>query len=153
MNPLIRMAVSLLALTAACQKGTEKHQHSELAPAASSNRPESASNQVQDEMRLLVSALETAVRGIAAGDVRPVEQALHRVHAAKEMTEAAIERGSYRLPKNADRVGRFRELDETFHQKLEDLAVASRANDVSRAARAVGDVLGACHGCHTEFRP
>lgn len=104
-------------------------------------------------MRLLSTAMETAVRGIAAGDVRQIEHALHRVHAAKEMTEAAIERGSYRLPKNGDRVGRFRELDEAFHQKLEHLADASRVNDVPRAAQAVGDALGACHGCHTEFRP
>jgi cytochrome c556 len=152
MNALIRMAVTWLALVAACQ-GAEKHQHPELAPVASSNRPEAASNQVQDEMHLLATALETAVRGIAAGDVRPVEHALHRVHAAKEMTEAALERGSYRLPKNSDRVGRFRELDETFHRKLEELGAASRANDISRTARAVGEALDACHGCHTEFRP
>lgn len=119
------------------------------APASPTTPP---ANEVQAEMRLLSEALEAAVRGIGAGDVRGVEHALHRVHAAKEKTAAALASARYRPPKNADRLPRFRELDEAFHGRLEPLVEASRANDVPRTAQALGAALESCHGCHTEFR-
>lgn len=103
-------------------------------------------------MRLLTAALETAVRGIGAGDVRPVEHALHQVHAAKEATGAALRSGAYRLPRNPDRVQRFSELDEAFHGGLERLVEASQRNDVAATADALGVVMRGCQGCHGEFR-
>lgn len=111
-----------------------------------------AKNPVQAEMRLLGTALENAVRGIGEGDVRAVEHDLHRVHAAKHATEAAVHSGAYRLPKNPERVARFKELDEAFHGGLERLADASRRNDLPATADALGVVLHGCQGCHTEFR-
>src|SRR5689334_5074184 len=68
-----------------------------------------AGNPVQQEMRLLTTALEAAVRAIGAGDVRGIEHQLHSVHAAKEATEAAIHEGKYKPPKNADRMNEFHE--------------------------------------------
>ena len=53
---------------------------------------------------------------------------------------------------DADKIDRFRELDEAFHHDLEQIVLASRANDVERTAEAVGKALTACNGCHAEFR-
>jgi hypothetical protein len=114
--------------------------------------PVPAANPVQSEMRLLTRALEAAVRGVGAGDVRAAEHELHHVHAAKEATEAALREGRYRPPKNPDRLDHFRERDEAFHRDLEGLAEASHRNDVSAAAEALGVVMRGCQGCHAEFR-
>lgn len=145
MTPLMRpLALLLLLFAAGC------HDHSDHSPPPAPRGP--AANPVQAEMRLLTAALETAVRGIGAGDVRPVEHALHRVHAAKEATGAALRSGAYRLPRNPDRVQRFGELDEAFHGGLERLVEASQRNDVAATADALGVVLRGCQGCHGEFR-
>ncbi len=138
----------LALLAAGC---TEHSQHAHHAPPAAPSTP--PANPVQAEMRLLSATLQSAVRGIGAGDVRSVEHELHRLHAAKETTEAAIRNGSYRLPKNPDRVARFHELDEAFHGGLGGLVQASRRNDVAATAEALGVVLRGCQGCHSEFRP
>lgn len=140
--------LSLLLLLMVAAGCTEHSQHAP--PAAPSGPP---ANPVQAEMRMLSATLQSAVRGIGAGDVRSVEHDLHRLHAAKEATEAAIRNGSYRLPRNPDRVDRFRELDEAFHGGLGALVQSSRRNDVGATAEALGVVLRGCQGCHSEFRP
>jgi hypothetical protein len=129
--------------------GGHGHGHAEL-PAAPSGP---ASNPVQVEMRLLEGALATAPSRFAEGDLRPLEHALHSVHAAREKTDEALEKGAYRLPENADKLARFRQLDEEFHGELEKLAEHSAKNELAPAAGALGRVVGACNGCHTEFRP
>ena len=110
-------------------------------------------NPVQNEMRLLTSILQATVGGIGARDVRPIEHELHRLHAAKEATEAALHDGSYRLPKHPDQLAAFAALDDAFHKDLEALAEASHANDVPRAVDALGAILHGCEGCHATFRP
>jgi cytochrome c556 len=141
-------AVAIAAMVAGASVAKETGADPHRAPPAKT----AATNPVREEMRLLTAALEQAVRGIGAGDVREVEHALHRVHAAKEVTEAAIESGRYRPPKGADRIARFRALDEVFHRDLARLVGASRRNDVPATAEAVGAVLRGCAGCHAEFR-
>ncbi len=89
---------------------------------------------------------------IGMGDVRGVEHSLHKLHAAKEETEAALKGGSYHPPKNGENLARFHELDEAFHGQLGGLVQASRANDLPKTAEAVGKILGSCQGCHSEFR-
>ncbi len=115
--------------------------------------PAPTGNPVQQEMQLLTAALESAVRGIGNRDVRSVEHALHKVHAAKGATGKAIGDGSYRPPKNPDGLERFEELDEAFHAELVKLVEASRANDIAATADALGGVMRGCEGCHSEFRP
>ena len=136
----MRRAVGLLLL-AACGE----HAHREPPPAGP------ATNPVQHEMRLLTSALESAVRGIGYGDVRGVEHELHAVHAAKAATEAAIREGRYKPPRGGSLDG-FRELDEAFHGDLERLAQAAHENNVSATAASLGAVMQRCQGCHGEFR-
>lgn len=126
---------------------TEAHRPSEAVDALAPGNP------VQNEMRLLTSILQATVGGIGARDVRPIEHELHRLHAAKEATEAALHDGSYRLPKNPDQLAAFAALDEAFHKDLEALVEASHANDVPRAVDALGAILHGCEGCHATFRP
>jgi len=133
--------------SATVQGSADEHAPAEVHDAAAPGNP------VQNEMRLLTSLLEASIRGIGARDVRPIEHELHRLHAAKEATEAALHDGSYRLPKSPDQLAAFAALDEAFHKDLEGLAEASHANDVPRAAEAVGAILRGCQGCHATFRP
>jgi hypothetical protein len=109
-------------------------------------------NPVQTEMRMLTSILEATVRAIGARDVRPIEHELHRLHAAKQATTAALRDGSYKLPKNPDQVDAFVALDEAFHEHLGTLVSASHANDVPRTAEALGAIVRGCEGCHAMFR-
>jgi hypothetical protein len=107
---------------------------------------------VQTEMRMLTSILEATVRAIGARDVRPIEHELHRLHAAKQATTAALRDGSYKLPKNPEQVDAFVAMDEAFHEHLGALVSASHANDVPRTAEALGAIVRGCEGCHAMFR-
>jgi len=109
-------------------------------------------NPVQTEMRMLTSILEATVRAIGARDVRAIEHELHRLHAAKEATTAALRNGSYKLPKNPEQVATFVAMDEAFHEHLGALVVASQANDIPRTAEALGAIVRGCEGCHVMFR-
>jgi cytochrome c556 len=148
--PLFGVIGCLLAfVTAGCRDHSAEHDShgNEVASVDATGNP------VQQEMRLLTAALAGAVRAIGAGDVRHIEHDLHRVHAAKEKTEAAIHEGKYRPPKNAERMDEFHQRDEAFHRELSLLVEASRQNDVARASEQLGAVLRGCPGCHSVFRP
>ncbi len=151
MTPMRRLALVLAAVSlfAAC-RGAPAPEATPPPPAPSPQGP--PPNAVQSEMRLLQTAVITAVTGIGAMDVRPVAPALHRVHQAKEATEHALESGAYVLPNRPGALARFKELDESFHGHLEALVEASVKNDVPATAEALGRALKACTGCHTEFR-
>lgn len=114
--------------------------------------PLAPGNAVQTEMRMLTSILEATVRAIGARDVRMIEHELHRLHAAKEATTAALRDGSYKLPKNHDQIHAFVAMDEAFHEHLGTLVVASRANDIPRTAEALGAIVRGCESCHAMFR-
>lgn len=158
-------AVALFNLTAAfcgCDHShsqsdshSHSHQHSNSASSVA-NTPaavSSAQNPVQQEMQLLTSAMQSAVRAIGQGDVRSVEHDLHRIHMAKESTENALKTGAYTLPKNHENRKLFEQLDDAFHKQLEQMFAASQKNDVPAMATAVGNALQACPNCHTMFRP
>ncbi|MGE0401671.1 MAG: hypothetical protein AB7T06_33525 [Kofleriaceae bacterium] len=110
------------------------------------------SNPVQTEMRMLTSILEATVRAIGARDVRPIAHELHRLHAAKEATSAALRDGSYKLPKNPEQLETFVAMDEAFHEHLGALVSASQANDIPGTADALGAIVRGCEGCHAMFR-
>lgn len=147
-------AISIaLVLVAACkdkqagQAAPEQHHE-----AATSDWPSPPANPVQNEMRMLSDVLGGSVRAIGLGDVRPIEQQLHKLHEAKEATEAAVKGGTYKLPKNPQQLEAFEAMDNAFHEQLEVLAKASQANDVAGAADALGTLVKACQGCHAMFR-
>lgn len=103
-------------------------------------------------MRLMEQILEATVRGIGARDVRPIANMLHELHGAKEATTAAVKDGTYKLPKNHDKVDGFIAMDDAFHEHLAALVKASRANDVAQAAEALGGIMRGCESCHAVYR-
>lgn len=144
----IALALTLLA----CREPAEQRPAPVEPAHESAHEPAPAANPVQHEMRLLSATLEATVRAIGSGDVRGIEHELHRLHGAKEATEAALREGRYRPPKNPDQIERFFVLDEAFHDDLGALVTASRNNDVPAAAEALGAIVRGCQGCHSEFR-
>lgn len=151
-------ASSLMALALACAPDKEHASHAGHEPVAPGAAPAAAAqaptgNVVQQEMVMLTQTLQNAVRAIGLGNVTSIEHDIHRLHGAKEATDAAVRSGSYQLKKNPDKVARFQQLDHDFHEELVKLVVASRKNDVPAAAEALGGILKGCNGCHSEFRP
>jgi hypothetical protein len=122
------------------------------APAASPDKLPAGVNAVQNEMRLLHEAMRDTVSAIALGKLPTIPERLGAVHRARELTEQALESGSYVLPKNADQLDAFKALDESFQGELEKLAAAATANDPVATATALGAVMGRCEGCHAQFR-
>lgn len=138
------------------QDGTHHHEHPkddthQHHGAAASEVAPAGLNPVQHEMRLLLSAVQQAMDGVARGDVKDVPASFHRVHLAKEATAAAVTAGAWKPPEGTT-VARFTALDEAFHGKLEVLVGAASRGDVAATGGALGDVVRDCHACHAEFR-
>lgn len=117
------------------------------------SKPAEATNAVQNEMRLLTEAMRDTVSAIGTGQLQAIPERLHEVHGARELTEQAIESGSYKLPRNAENLAAFKALDESFHAELEKLVAGARANDAAATSAAFGAVMSRCDGCHAQFRP
>jgi ubiquinone/menaquinone biosynthesis C-methylase UbiE/cytochrome c556 len=109
-------------------------------------------NAVQHEMRLLLAALQGAVAAIADDDLARVPSLIHGIHEARDATEAAIENGRYKPPKNPDRIDAFKAMDDSFHEQLVTLVKAAQANDLAATTTQFGAVLQQCQGCHALFR-
>lgn len=103
-------------------------------------------------MRLLHEAMRDTVSGLALGTLSTIPERLHAVHRARELTEHAVETGTYTLAKNPGQLPAFKALDESFHAELEKLGEAASANDPVATGTALGNVMGRCEGCHTLFR-
>jgi hypothetical protein len=121
-------------------------------PAATPDKLPPAANAVQNEMRLLHETMRDTVTAIALGTLSTIPERLHAVHAARELTEKAVESGTYVLPRNPGQLEAFKALDESFHEELEKLVTAASANDPVATATALGTVMGRCEGCHAQFR-
>ena len=147
----VGITIAIAVLGVGCDHGQEHHHGEE--PHHEEEAHEEGVNPVQNEMRLLREAMQGSVTAIANDDLGAIPAALHRVHRARAMTEAALESGSYRPPQNADQVQTFIAMDEAFHAELERLVAAASANDSPATARQLGVVLSQCSGCHSRFRP
>lgn len=123
------------------------------APVASPTELPEGVNAVQNEMRLLHEAMRDSVTAVANNDLAAIPHAIHRVHQARGMTDAAIQSGSYRPPQNGDQIEQFLATDEAFHQELVVLVRAANANDSAATGQQLGVVLSRCNGCHSQFRP
>lgn len=127
----------------------QDHGHDHAKPKA----PVKASgNPVVHEMRLLNDAMKTIMDAVANNRLEAIVPAIHRVHEARLLTEKAIESGTYRLPKNSDRMEAFIKEDDAFHQELVTLVKAARANDLKGATKQVGTLMNGCTSCHVKYR-
>lgn len=135
----------------ACHREAHDHapEHGAVAPLPS---PSASGNVVQNEMRILNDAVRDSVTAIAYNRLDAIEPAIHKVHAARELTEQALESGTYKLPKHADQLEAFKAQDEAFHRELVKLLKAAKANDLVATTTQLGVVLEGCTGCHTRYR-
>lgn len=150
-----------LAVMSGCNRAPQSEQpaSSEPAPDAAAAPPASAPaadsatrNPVQTEMALLHVATLTSVNAVVNNSLALVAPSFESVHAARQNTIAFLATGTYRLPRNPERAAEFEQRDEAFHQQLEGLVEAARANDPAGTARQLGVVLEACTACHAVFR-
>lgn len=109
-------------------------------------------NVVQQEMRELTLAMQVTLAAIANNTLDDIPPAIHRVHAARDLTEAALAKGQVKLPRNADKLPAFVRQDEAFHGELVKLVRAARAHDLPAATRQFGVVLNGCTACHAQYR-
>ena len=109
-------------------------------------------NAVQHEMRLLLAALQGTVAAIADNDLARVPSLIHGIHDARDATDAAIENGRYKPPKNPDKIAAFKAMDDSFHAQLVALVKAAQADDLAATRSQFVTVLQQCQGCHALFR-
>ncbi len=114
--------------------------------------PPSSDNPIRDEMIALQDAYDTLNRAVILGDASGVAEAFHQVHARKQTTAAAIQAGTAKPPKNADRIGAFVARDEAFHALLETTVEAAGRDDIAILSRMTTELRDGCVGCHEEFR-
>jgi hypothetical protein len=148
-----RLLVALTLTASLVDSGCTRRADERASASVGADAAPPGTNAVQAEMRLLHEAMRDSVTAIAFGRPAEIPERLHPVHAARERTEAALESGAYRLPKNADRLDAFRALDESFHDQLEKLVATAGSNDVEATASQLGVLIGTCNGCHVQFRP
>lgn len=152
-TPLSHATTAALVAFVVLASGCDHAEHAASSPPASPTALPAGVNPVQNEMRLLHEAMQGSVTAVANDDLGAIPQALHRVHQARGMTEAAIEDGSYRPPRNGEDVEGFVRMDEAFHHELEQLVHAARSGDAAATGQQIGVVLSRCTGCHERFRP
>ncbi len=109
-------------------------------------------NAVQTEMALLHQATLTTVDAVVNNTLARVPPSFERVDGARRNTVTFLGTGSYRPPKNPQRMAEFAQLDDAFHPQLAKLVQAAAANDLPLATRQLGVVLDGCTGCHVRFR-
>jgi hypothetical protein len=147
----------LAALIAGCnhQHKAAGHDHdhehppSQQQPAASAAP---AANPVQAEMRALNEVTRDWVTAIANNQLDAIAPGIHKVHAARLVTEAALDKGEYRPPKNGHKLEEFTRTDAQFHDLLVALLTAAKRDDLPGATKQLGVVLEGCTSCHREYR-
>ncbi|MDO8445535.1 MAG: hypothetical protein Q7T53_05435 [Deltaproteobacteria bacterium] len=114
--------------------------------------PAAGVSPVKIEMRLLNDAFKNLIDSLILNTPETIEEPFHEIHKAKANTEAALEKGEIKLPKNGDKMKQFIELDEQFHKKLEILIEASRKKDMKTVQETTHKLLNGCVQCHSKFR-
>jgi cytochrome c556 len=103
-------------------------------------------------MRALHEATRDWVTAIAQNDLASIPAGISRVHAARMVTEKALEKGEYKPPKAGANLAEFKKQDEAFHDELVKLLKASNAKDLPAASRQLGVVIEGCTSCHLKYR-
>lgn len=141
---LIALTFSAFAAPAAL---AAVHEH---APQAKPSTLPVGVNAVQNEMRLLTDAMVVIMNAVANNQLKAIPPAIQTVHKARQLTEQALESGTYKLAKG-DLEAFIRE-DEAFHDELVVLMGAVKKNDLKVATRQVGVLMNNCTSCHTQYR-
>ena len=126
--------------------------HTPAAPEAAAPASDSSASPIREEMVALQAAYDTLNRGVVLGDASGVAEAFHVVHARKQVTEAAIQAGTARPPRNGDKLDAFLARDEAFHALLGTTVAAAARNDVPTLRRMTTELQAQCIGCHEVFR-
>ena len=111
-----------------------------------------ADNPLKEEMRQLDAAFKNLVNDVVLGNLSAVEGHFQGLHALKERTHAALEKGEIKLPKNGGKIKLFEQFDASFHKKLERLIKASKMGDTKAVRGLTHRLLDACIRCHGVFR-
>ena len=140
------MALSALIGFTACKKGVDAR-HDD---AAASTSP--ASNPVQIEMRALHEGARAWLTAVSFNSLDSIPPTIEKIHAARNATEAALEQGTYKPPRNGERLDDFKRADEAFHAELVAFLGAAKDKDLVRTTHQLGVVLDRCTDCHQKFR-
>jgi hypothetical protein len=152
---LLLIIALAITISSACRRETEPSSATSSPTASATASPDlvpAGITAVQNEMRLLHEAMRNCVTALAYGTLDSIPEGLHTVRRARELTEKALESGSYKLPKNPEQLATFKDLDEQFHIELK-LASIATSTDGAATGRQVGVVLSKCSGCHAQFKP
>ena len=109
-------------------------------------------NLLKTEMRLLDSAFKNLIDSLIFNNPKSIEEPFEEVRKAKENTEAALEKGLIKLPKNNNKIKEFIKMDEEFHHNMEGLIEASRKGDMKKVQDITHRLLNDCVQCHNRFR-
>lgn len=123
-----------------------------LNAAAEENAPAPGANAVREEMILLDNAFKNLIDALILNNPQAIPGAFRELHAARVRTDAALEKGEARLPKNSDKMALFKQLDARFHMNLEALMEASKKGDMKRVNTLTHRLLNGCVQCHNGFR-
>lgn len=109
-------------------------------------------NAVQNEMRLLNTAMRNVLTLIANDQLDGIPKEIKKVHPARQLTMKAVKKGVYEPPVNAEKMDEFKQLDDEFHKSLKGLLKASKNDDLQAATDHYSDLVQGCTDCHTKFR-
>ena len=152
------LAISILALAplwSLAQKPAPPGRSAAPPPSASASAPSASAapkNALQLEMITLTAAMQEVVVALANNQLSTIRPAIHRIHLAREQTEAALDQGLIKLPRNPDKLAEFKKEDAAFHDELVKLLKAAQANDLTAATRQTGVILDGCTRCHLSYR-
>ena len=109
-------------------------------------------NPLKTEMRLLDSAFKNLIDSLIFNNPKTIQEPFEEVHKAKKNTEAALEKGLIKLPKNNDKIKDFVKMDEEFHHNMEGLIEASGKGNMKKVQDITHRLLNGCVQCHNRFR-
>ncbi len=109
-------------------------------------------NPLKEEMWLLNTAYKILVDALVLKNPSAIAGPFEKVLKAKPRTEAALEKGEIRLPKNNDKLGEFKKMDEEYHAMIENLIGLSKKGDMLGVHKLTHRLLDGCVRCHDRFR-
>ncbi len=142
----LMVALSMPIAFAACKMETDARHDDAVA-----SRPPTI-NPVQNEMRALHEAARDWVTAVSFNSLDSIPASIEKIHAARSATEAALEKGTYKPPRNGEKLAEFKRADEAFHGELVAFLGAAKDKDLARTTHQLGVVLDRCTACHQRFR-